>query len=310
MTADPAIALSIREANVDDLPAVEVLCAASLEFETHADATAFPGVLLRRDATLLVAVSEASKGGAEIVGVVFGSVHERNPDRAHLDLLAVSPGVRRRGVGRALVRELIRRAREDGRGELVVAGNPPWYCWPGVDVRYTPAICLFQSEGFERADQMMNMAAVLRGRGELLDTTDDEARLAASGVGVRRLEHDDVESIRPWLAGWGGHWEAEALGALRHDPVRCHVAHDRDGAWLGFAAWGVNAPSAFGPMGTDPASRGLGIGSVLLRRCLADQYVDRYDRAEIGWVGPYPFYSKVVGAYIDRIFWSFRLSLR
>lgn len=294
-----------------------MLCAASLEFETHADATAFPGVLTRRDGTFLVAVDQTGS----VVGTVLGSRSERDPERMHLELLAVSPGRRRQGVGRSLVRELVDRARDAGCGELVVKGNPPWYCWPGVDVRYTAAVCLFTSEGFEQVDQMMNMAATLRGQGELLDTTEDEQRLAADGIGVRRLQASDVESLRPWLAGWGGSWEAEALGALRFDPVRCHLAYWEDGSepaqpareggrWLGFAAWGVNAPSVFGPMGTAEAARGRGIGSVLLRRCLADQYVDQFDLAEIGWVGPVAFYSRTVGAYINRIFWSYRKSLR
>ncbi len=62
-------------------------------------------------------------------------------------------------------------------------------------------------------------------------------------------------------------------------------------------------------MGTVPAAAGLGIGRVLLRRCLRDQYAAGVRRAQIGWVGPEPFYADAVGARIERVFFQFRRSL-
>ena len=83
----------------------------------------------------------------------------------------------------------------------------------------------------------------------------------------------------------------------------------KDGAILGFAAYGSSRPSWFGPMGTTAAARGRGIGSVLLRRCLADQRANGYDTAQIGWVGPMPFYSTAVGARVERVFFLYRKQL-
>ncbi len=83
----------------------------------------------------------------------------------------------------------------------------------------------------------------------------------------------------------------------------------RDGKILAFAAWGAR-PQWFGPMGTAPEARGLGLGGVLLRRCLADQRDAGLSSAQIGWVGPLGFYARAVGARAQRVFWLYRRDLR
>ncbi|MFD0784037.1 GNAT family N-acetyltransferase, partial [Micromonospora azadirachtae] len=55
-----------------------------------------------------------------------------------------------------------------------------------------------------------------------------------------------------------------------------------------------------------PAAEGSGIGGVLLRRCLRDQRAAGHDSAQIGWVGPVPFYSRSAGARIERVFFLYR----
>lgn len=317
MTADSVAQVRIRPATDADREEVELLCVAALEFEVRSDARAYPSVLARRDAIQLVAVERAGTADhpeEQLVGTVIGSVGKRDSEtHGYVELIAVTPSARRGGTGRLLLDAMEDAMREVGCRTVAAMGHPPWYAWPGVDVRYTPAICLFQAAGYEHIANAYNMSAPLRGRGEMLDTTSDEERLAAEGIVVRRLEQSDADVIQPWLATWGGTWEDEVLGALRHDPVRCHVAirpdHSAEKQWLGFAAWGVNAPSVFGPMGTADAARGHGIGTVLLRRCLADQYVEEMDLAEIGWVGPHAFYTKAVDAYFSRTFWQLGKSL-
>jgi GNAT superfamily N-acetyltransferase len=58
-------------------------------------------------------------------------------------------------------------------------------------------------------------------------------------------------------------------------------------------------------MGTAESARGLGIGAVLLRRCLRDLRSTGARSAEIGWVGPKRFYSLAVGAAVGRVFWQY-----
>jgi mycothiol synthase len=297
------MALTVRAATAADQPSVLAACATALEFDGE-DAVRYPEVLTRRaDHRHLVAVD-----GDTVIGTAFGSVREIEGEPVgQLDLIAVAPAAQGRGAGHALLGSMEEALRVAGCGELRAVGHPPHFAWPGIDVRYTRALCLVESHGYERYRTGEHMLVDLRTAP--LDTADDERRLAAAGISVRRLTTDDVPGIRPWLDSWGGTWTAEALGTLANDPVSCHVAVGPDGGYLGFAAHGVNTPGMFGPMGTDAATRGQGVGGVLLKRCLADQRAAGLARAEIGWVGPHRFYARAVDARIDRVFWMYRKNL-
>ncbi|MBX6383696.1 MAG: GNAT family N-acetyltransferase [Microbispora sp.] len=232
-------------------------------------------------------------------GVVFASI---GADGAgHIDLIAVDPAAQGRGIGRALVGAAEEWMRAHGAAEARFAGNPPCYAWPGVDVRYTPAACLAESLGYERYRVAWNMTADLPARYDEAEHEADLAKLAAAGVTVgAAADRGRVAAFvrEQWNDAWA--WEAEQATGL-------HVA-ERDGEILGFAAWGTR-PRWFGPMGTAPAARGLGVGRVLLRRCLAEQAAAGQTSAQIGWVGPLRFYSRAVGARAERVFWLYRRAL-
>jgi mycothiol synthase len=189
---------------------------------------------------------------------------------------------------------------------VVIAGNAPYYAWPGIDVRYTPAICAAMALGFEQDQPAWNMTAVV---GDL-DTSVAEERLAGQGVTVRRAVLDDGPALLEFaLSNFGSPWAGEISHSVGRDQAGCHLAVDGAGTILGFAAYGSSRPGWFGPMGTAPAGRGLGIGGVLLRRCLADQKANGYTSVQIGWVGPMPFYSGQVGARVERVFFLYRKQL-
>ena len=59
------------------------------------------------------------------------------------------------------------------------------------------------------------------------------------------------------------------------------------------------------PDGDRAGRQELGLGRVLLRRCLADQRAAGQRTAQIGWVGPLRFYSRAVGARAERVFWLY-----
>lgn len=84
-------------------------------------------------------------------------------------------------------------------------------------------------------------------------------------------------------------WRVEVAETLRRaragQTAGVYVARNQEET-LGFAAYGAQRRRLFGPMGTGAAARGTGIGSRLLRECLADQFVAGLERADIGWVGP------------------------
>lgn len=300
----------LRTAVPEDLPRLRAIARAALVHDEDAEAVVD---LLWTEADLHPALRVVAEEDGVPVGFALGSVRaatDTAPRSGHLNLLAVNPACQGRGLGRALLVDLERRLGEESAARLVIRGNPPNYAWPGIDIRYTPAICLAESSGYLRGKEGLNMRVDLRAAP--LDTAADEKRLAEAGVTVRRLRSEDEPGFRRWMLDWGGAWEGEGAKSLTYDTPRGHVAVRGEGKetrFVGFACWGVNRLSWFGPMGTERSERGSGVGTVLLRRCLADQRAEGLDVAEIGWTAPIHFYALAVGAALGRVFWTYTKEL-
>ena len=71
------------------------------------------------------------------------------------------PAERRRGVARQLLARVEGALAGLGADDVVIAGNAPYYAWPGIDVRYTPAVCAAMALGFEQDQTAWNMTAGL-----------------------------------------------------------------------------------------------------------------------------------------------------
>jgi mycothiol synthase len=310
----------ITELTDDDTPAVVALCVAALDLrEDAAEAAEIVARLRERGGTDGWAAQPRRLTGFAafepdhgLVGAALGSMSFRDPVAGHVDLLVVDREWRRRGIGRSLTIRIEGALAEMGATAVEVAGNAPYYAWPGIDVRYTPAVCAALALGYEFEQAAWNMTADLS-RAEapgLRSTEPAERRLAGQGIAVRRATRDDIPALvefaqTTFTAGWAG----EIIHSVSADRAGCHLAVTATGEVLGFASYGSSRPSWFGPMGTAPAARGTGIGSVLLRRCLADQKADGHDRVQIGWVDPVPFYSTTVDARIERVFFRYRKHL-
>lgn len=300
----------MRTATPDDLPTLRELARAGLVHDPDAAAVVDLLWASAAEGCRIVLEEPGEDDSARVIGFAFGSLrpaHDDIPATGHIDLLVVDPGRHGRGHGRNLLAAVERRLIAAGATRLRIRGNPPIFAWPGIDIRYTPAVCLATAAGYERLLDCDNMLVDLAAAD--LATEQDEQRLAEAGVEVRRGRVEDESALRAWCdEEFGGTWGEEAAMALRKSPPTLHVAV-RDGAFLGFAGHGMQRAALFGPMGTDEAARGLGIGAVLLRRCLADQRDAGIAVAEIGWVGPVRFYSKTVGARLGRVFWAFEKSV-
>ena len=329
----------IRGAAAEDLPELARIARGALRWEpdaaalvpllwpTTAAAPPGPDGPDRADGPDAAAGSAGFALVAEVDGAVagfaFGSLGPVPADpgrrrRGHVNMLAVDAAVRRRGIGGALLAALEERLFAAGAEAVMIGGATPTFAWPGVDVRYTAAACLAESRGYARgtATPAVNMtveldSAAADGR---LATAADEARLAGEGITVRRLAESDRGPITPWLTAWGGTWAREALSTLgregeRGEDAGTYIAVLRDGAadaeYVGFASHGVNRAGWFGPMGTGGPLRKLGIGGVLLRRCLADVRAAGHASAQICWVGPVAFYARTVDAHVERVFWLY-----
>jgi mycothiol synthase len=245
--------------------------------------------------------------GSEPVG--FG-VAVRRPGAAHgtVKLLAVAPPHWRRGHGSALLAALEERLRGVGTSAVRLGESAPNYLVPGLDPRYTRAMLLAVARGYARFGETYNLDVDLEA--EAWETDPEEAALAGRGVEVRRAAAGDREAVRAFLDVHWPAWQAEVGQSLGQEPVALHLAF-RGGDLLGFSAYDGNnlGTGWFGPMGTAPAARGLGIGGVLLRRCLRDLRAQGLPRAVIPWVGPIAFYAHHAGASVARVFYRYEKPL-
>jgi mycothiol synthase len=266
--------VKLRELTADDLAVVAGLCEAELILDP--DAGAIPALLMQRPHTGLVAAGESG-----IAGVAIGSSRptEDGAQEGFVDLLVVRRADQRQGIARQLVAELERRLAADGCGRVKIAGHPPRFAWPGIDIHYTAAICLAEDLGYRRGSCEVNMDIDLSTAP--LDTAADAARLRAQGIEVRRA------------------------GPADDGPLQASLAQTWSPSWVE----GVNRVREIGPVGTDPELRHHGVGRVLLRSCLAEQRDRGLPAAEIGWVGPLSYFARTVGATIGRAFWLYQKDL-
>ena len=246
-------------------------------------------------------VGEVKDG--KLLGFAMGVIRDTSQGRiGYTKLLTVVPEARRQGIGKALVQQLESAMQAQGAEKGRVGESAPNYLLPGLDVRYTHAWLLFQNLGYKRFGETYNLDVDLHC--EAWDTSDMEVKLAAQGVTVRRARATDTDLITNFLDAEWPSWKAEVYTAMSREPLALHVAV-RGEEMLGFSAYDANNMGTgwFGPMGNAPAARGLGIGGVLLRRCLRDQKTQGHTTSIIPWVGPIGFYAHFAKAVVSRVFY-------
>lgn len=296
-------AITLRTATRDDLHTLVALARAALDLDT-------PGELLVAEKLFdgpfppdMQPSVHVAQSGSTILGFVQTVVRPA-AGRAWIGLLAVDPQHRRRGVATRLVEHACSNWDPQVR-EVEVLAIPGNYLMPGLDPRYTAALCFFERLGFERFGDCVNMVAPLDRR---FPTTESEQTLARRGIEIRRAAPGDGPLLDAFFSrAFGADWRFEAQLALDQRPATLHLAL-RDGRVLAFAAHSTQnrALGFFGPMGTLPAARGLGLGRVLLLRCLNDLRAAGHRVALIPWVGPIGFYARACGARVARVFWRLR----
>lgn len=232
------------------------------------------------------------------VGLAVGKVVG---GRGQLDLIAVRPGEQGQGVGRALLR-----AWEDQAGveDCVVGGSFVGYAWPGVDTRRSAALAMLVRHGYRRTGIAFHMA--VDPSEVAAPSTQALSALRSSGVTIRRATAGDLATVTGWIrATFHDVWAEEISRAVRREPrSRAFVAW-RAGIPVGFSAWGVDRRTLFGPLATDAAVRGTGLGGALTRLALADMAAAGVKNARIGWIAEeaLPFYARTVGATLSDTFW-------
>jgi len=256
----------IRRASRDDLPRVRDLLARANEAPYDLAAVAEEKCFERGfEGEAIVSIHRDFEG----VSVTCGK---------HLRLIAVDRERRRRGVGRALLRDA------ESRGVSVVAAEPGNYFTPGVLASDTTTLNFFAAHGYRETARTQNLEVELR------EEFRGEARSAERGAREAILDFIDRT--------FGPIWRFEAshgatLFSVEHEgKIAGFSTHDANNRGLGF----------FGPTGVASDLRGRGLGRQLLLASLADLHQHGYRKAIIPWTESIDFYRKACGARLAHRF--------
>ncbi|MCL5947236.1 MAG: GNAT family N-acetyltransferase [Chloroflexi bacterium] len=291
----------------DDLPNLTALCVRCLNYEVVSPELLRYTLLQTDDGEPDVALGLSCDG--RLVAVAVGSINEAQGDfQGYIKAVLTDPDYRRRGLGKLLLLELEERLRDRGVLSISIRACRR-YLLPGVDVRYSEALCLFDRLGYQRSGTTFNLEVDLRM--QRFDLENRLAHLQQGGVVVRRIGEPDQTALSAYLrATWGKGWHAEGMAVFNLGRKRIPGFIAAVGETIvGFAVYDVTRPGWFGPIGTTEAYRHTGVGGALLLCCLHDWQEQGRASGEIAAIGPLYFYVTTCGARISRTFITYRKHL-
>jgi GNAT superfamily N-acetyltransferase len=230
------------------------------------------------------------EGGEGAVAVVARTDGDRVV--AHLLMLAVEPAAQGQGRGRRLLAAAEEWAFDGiGADEVHAGGSLPFgpWLWPGVDVRWTRSLCLFEAAGYSSRGVSLVLSCPSTHRAEPPD-----------GVDVRRvLADDDAAAALVWSDQQMPAWAPVVGRAVDHGS--CFVA-SADGRVLGLICHSVNRAGWVGPVGVSADKRGRGVGRALLGAACRDLRDAGLPDVYISPPEPLEFFVRSAGASVSRVF--------
>ncbi|TCO18472.1 ribosomal protein S18 acetylase RimI-like enzyme [Kribbella steppae] len=227
-------------------------------------------------AGLKVAVHDDQVVGAAyaVRRLVAAAGDDLEPSAGWIPFFFVHPDHRGRGLGRSLLTEALEWLRSQGRSVAFFSSYTPNYFLPGLDVaRYPSALRLLSELGFERQYDAVAMDRSLVGYEIPAEVREQILGLSSGGYSFGTPTGDELTSL---IALAGSEFNPDWARAIREAVVaglpleRIVLARDPDGSVLGWAMHGTyeGVIDRFGPFGVLPASRGTGLGKVLLHLTL------------------------------------------
>lgn len=244
-----------------------------------------------------------------VLGFIMGVIRKRDDhDMGYIKFLFVHPEYRRKGIGKALYKQVENVFIKRGIKKVRLFESYPDYYMPGLDPFYTEAICFFEREKYYRVGDCSNLETDLNTIN--LDTEKEEAEAKKKGVDIMRASVNDKEELLDWTNTNFKAWISEVGNSFINDPISVHIAR-LNGKIIAFSAYETNNRGTgwFGPMGTTTEARGKGLGGILLLRCLKDIKSLGFSKAIIPWVGPIPFYMHYSNSKVKRVFWRYEKEL-
>lgn len=238
---------------------------------------------------------------AEIEGVLVGFLLaivrstpmqglDTDPDDGWITVFFVEPEFRSRGIGHALLDR--GRAHIAARGRRYVSVSPyaPNYFWPGVDPqRYPEAQRLLRANGFEDIETPVSMSASLLDFAIPERVQELQRRREAEGYTFDTLRDEQIVAVLRFNSLYfSADWARAIRDALLRDVARERVLVAARGDEIaGFCLYGGydRVAERFGPFGVHPELRRLGLGRVLLYRCLDRMHANGLQHAWFLWTG-------------------------
>jgi GNAT superfamily N-acetyltransferase len=243
----------------------------------------------------------------KIVGFMQGVQREiRGEKFGFIKLMVVNQNHRRQGIARGMYQKLEDYFKENNVKKVRIYDVTGNYWMPGIDPRYTAALCFAWHMGFERFVDTCNLRVDLQNQDWSSKIKDTRLKIKGKEIVIKRAERSDKEALLRFIEKEFTIWRTEVETAFKSNPIAIHIAVV-DAEVKAFSAHNSNniGTGWFGPMGTDPELRGAGIGEILLKRCLQDMKEMGLKYSIIPWVGPIGFYAHHANAAVDRVFWRF-----
>ncbi len=212
------------------------------------------------------------------------------PEDGWITAFAVAPESRGRGAGSAMLTAADEFFHKRGRRRVSFSPYAPNYFLPGIDpAEYPAGKGLLEKAGFRTLHQAVAMDKELVGFRYPDDVREAERRLQDDGYVFERLTLPHLTAlVRFNQEFFGPDWARAVRGGVAGSLALDRFLIARRGRDIaGFCMYGLydGIAERFGPFGVHPQLQGIGLGKVLLYRCLEAMRGDGLHTAWFLWTG-------------------------
>ncbi|MGB3411555.1 MAG: GNAT family N-acetyltransferase [Microthrixaceae bacterium] len=218
--------------------------------------------------------------------------HSGDAPIAHLDVLATDLGHRRRGLARSVLTAAEDWARDQGAEWIEAGDHLPNGLFGGIDVRWTAAMCLFESRGYERVAVKVDLGCPT--------ISASPARLGAGMRAVRVASDDQVETLDRFVAEIAPRHSATFAKAAEWGTAVMAIDGD-SGRIYGAAAHSLQRLGVIGPVVIGPGAEERIVIGVMFRTLLGDLATAGLKSAEVVGASTMTPYVEAVGAKVVRV---------